>query len=99
MFAINPSGSWQGAIEKPDDNFSAPAGSIPRVVTCPTRPGDEIVIFASVLGPVSPALPRGLISDRTGTSVPQLLNFPTVRLDDQPTIVEFAGLTQGFVEL
>ncbi len=99
MFAINQSGSGQGAIQNPDASLAAPAGSIPGVAARPTRPSDVIVIFASGLGPVSPALPSGLTSGTNGTSIPQLLNLPTVGIGGQPAIVEFAGLAPDFVAL
>jgi uncharacterized protein (TIGR03437 family) len=100
IFATNQQGTGQGAIlNNPDPSFAAPAGSIPGAATRPARRNDVITIFASGLGPVSPAIPSGLAAGAGGTTIPTLVNPPQVRIGSTNATVEFAGLAPGFVGL
>jgi uncharacterized protein (TIGR03437 family) len=100
IFATNAQGFGQGAIlNNPDPSFAAPAGSIPGAATRPARRGDVITIFASGLGPVTPAMPSGLAAGAGGTAIPTLVNAPTVRIGGISAVVEFAGLAPEFVGL
>ncbi|HWP85047.1 MAG TPA: carboxypeptidase regulatory-like domain-containing protein [Terriglobia bacterium] len=99
LFSLKQDGTGQGAILNADNSFVAPAGSVPGANAHPARPGDVIVIFASGLGAVSPASPSGLDSGAGGTSIPQLLKAPTVRIGGQVAALEFAGLAPTFVGL
>ncbi|MBI3934350.1 MAG: carboxypeptidase regulatory-like domain-containing protein [Acidobacteria bacterium] len=100
IFATNQQGFGQGAIlNNPDPSFAAPAGSIPGAPTRPARRGEVVTIYASGLGPVTPASPTGLDSGAGGTTIPKLVNFPTVRIGGQVAAVDFAGLAPTFVGL
>lgn len=100
LFSTNSAGSGQGAILNEDNvSFAAPTGSIPGAAAHPAKPGDVIVIFASGLGPVTPALASGLASGAGGTTYPQMVNYPTVRIGGQVAALDFAGLAPGYVGL
>ena len=57
------------------------------------------MIFASGLGPVSPALPSGLAAGAGGTTIPTLTIPPRVTIGGQQATIQFAGLAPGFVGL
>ena len=99
LFRVNPAG--QGAILNPDGSLVAPVGSFPSRLPAaqPTRSGEIIVIFASGLGPVSPAQPSGVAAGANGTNIPTMVSDPQVRIGGQPSSVLFAGLAPGFVGL
>ncbi|MSO19945.1 MAG: matrixin family metalloprotease [Acidobacteria bacterium] len=99
IFALNQAGSGQGAVQNPDASFAAPAGSVPLSVARPARRGDVVIIFASGLGRVTPALPSGLPAGVNGTSIPVLAGNPTVRIGGVVAPLDFAGLAPGFVGL
>jgi uncharacterized protein (TIGR03437 family) len=63
----------------------------------PVKPGDNIVIYCTGLGSVTPAVADGAAAGSTALS---RTNFPVlVYIDNQPAKVSFAGLTPGFVGL
>ncbi len=99
IFALNQAGSGQGAVLNPDASFAAPLNSVPGRTARPTRRGDVVIIFASGLGRVTPALPSGLPAGVNGTSIPVLVSNPTVRIGGTVAALDFAGLAPGFVGL
>lgn len=97
IFFVDLSGRQQGAILNASDNtFAAPVGTS---LGHPARPGDVVVIFASGLGPVTPALPSGVAAGAGGTTIPTLSSPPSVTIGGIPATVQFAGLAPGFVGL
>ncbi|MCH8268017.1 MAG: matrixin family metalloprotease [Acidobacteria bacterium] len=102
IFVVPP--NQQGAIlngveqNQGISSLVAPAGSFPNAR--PARAGEVIVIFASGLGPVSPALPSGVASGANGTAIPVMPNVPQVTIGglSAPPVL-FAGLAPGFVGL
>ena len=101
--AIFTAGGNQGAIlNGSDSTVAAPASAFPPGAARPARPGDVIVVYATGLGPVTPALPTGLASGVNGSSFPQLARLPQVAIGGQPVPaanIQFAGLSPGFVGL
>jgi len=63
----------------------------------PARYGEELVLFASGLGAVTPAVPTGSPTPASPAAPTDLL--PTVRIGGQLAEVRFAGLTPGFIGL
>lgn len=95
---IFPAGQGQGVILNSTDNtVAAPAGTFPG--SHPAKPGDFIVIYASGLGPVSPALPSGVAAGAGGTTFPTLSSPPRVTIGGQPATIQFAGLVPTLVGL
>jgi uncharacterized protein (TIGR03437 family) len=73
--------------------LAAPAGSIPGLTTVPARPGDALIIYATGLGAVTPAVQSG------HDSLDQLRktnSTPTVLIGNVPATVFFSGLTPNF---
>lgn len=99
IFALNQAGSGQGAIQNPNGSFAAPVGSVPGQQAAPAARGGVIIIYASGLGRVTPQLPSGLPAGINGSTIPTLVNPPTVRIGGVASTVEFAGLAPGFVGL
>lgn len=95
---IFPLGQTQGAIVNGADNtIAAPAGAFSG--SHPARLRDVVVIYASGLGPVTPALPSGVGSAASGSAVPKLTRDPQVSIGGQPAEILFAGLTPDLVGL
>jgi uncharacterized protein (TIGR03437 family) len=63
----------------------------------PVRPGDNIVIYCTGLGKVTPAPADGVPASSTTLSNVDLSVYATI--DGQPSHVAFAGLSPGFVAL
>ncbi|OFV93453.1 MAG: hypothetical protein A3H28_16600 [Acidobacteria bacterium RIFCSPLOWO2_02_FULL_61_28] len=63
----------------------------------PARPGEELVLFASGLGAVDPAVPAG--SPTPPSPAVKTLIQPAVRVGGRPAETRFAGLTPGSVGL
>ena len=103
IFSMNSSGSGQGVIlngaETNQGTFSlaAPPGSFPNAR--PAKPAETVVIFASGLGPVSPAFPSGVAAGVNGTTIPTLVGTPQVLIGGQQATVQSSGLVPGFVGL
>jgi uncharacterized protein (TIGR03437 family) len=77
-----------------DGSLAAPAGSIPGLATHPAKAGDTVIILATGLGPVTPAVSNGantVDALRTTTSV------PTVLIGGVSAPVDFSGLSPQFV--
>lgn len=91
IFSTNLSGSGQGAILNADNSLAAPGGA-----GRPANRGDVVTIYASGLGRVTPALPSGLEAGVGGTTIPTLVNQPTVRIGGQVATVNSASLAAGF---
>jgi uncharacterized protein (TIGR03437 family) len=87
-------GVGQAIAINPDGSLAAPAGSIPGLATRPTKAGDTIIILATGLGPVTPAITNGAASlDALRTTT----TTPTVLIGGVPAIVDFSGLSPQFV--
>jgi len=91
IFSTNLSGSGQGAILNADNSLAAPGGA-----GRPAKRGDVVTIYASGLGPVTPTLPSGLEAGSGGTTIPTLVNQPTVRIGGQVATVNSTSLAAGY---
>ena len=80
IFAVNGQGTGAGAITHAN-------GSLVNAAN-PARPGEEIVIYATGLGQVTPAVSTGALPSGTSTTV----TTPTVTIDNLPAQVQFSGL-------
>ena len=77
----------------PDGTLAAPSGSIPGLISRPANAGDPLVILATGLGAVTPAVANGANSiDQLRTTV----NTPTVLIGGQPAQLLFSGLSPSF---
>jgi uncharacterized protein (TIGR03437 family) len=65
----------------------------------PAARNSVIIIYASGLGPVLPALSSGLPAGINGSTIPQMVHAPTVRIGGQIAALDFSGLAPGFVGL
>ena len=87
-------GVGQAIAINSDGSLAAPAGSIPGYATHPAKPGDTIIILATGLGAVSPAIATGAAaSDALRTSSVT----PAVLINGTPAAVAFSGLSPQFV--
>jgi uncharacterized protein (TIGR03437 family) len=76
-----------------DGSLAAPAGVVPGVATHPAKVGDVLVVYATGLGAVSPAVANG------AASLDQLRNtvaMPVVMIGGKQAVVSFSGLTPQF---
>ncbi len=72
--------------------ISAPSGSIQGLTTLPAQVGDTLFLYATGLGPVTPAVPTGAAATgATSTNTP-----PTVLVGGVPAKVTFSGLAPGY---
>ena len=77
-----------------DGSLAAPAGSIQGLATHPAKAGDTILILATGLGPVTPAINSGANSvDSLRTTV----TTPTVMIGGVSVMPAFSGLSPQFV--
>jgi uncharacterized protein (TIGR03437 family) len=101
LFSTDSSGNGQGAILNGSDNtVAAPAGTFPG--SRPAAPGSVVVIYASGLGPVTPALPSGVGSGANGTGFPQLARLPHLTIGGvtvPASNFQFFGLSPTYVGL
>jgi uncharacterized protein (TIGR03437 family) len=77
-----------------DGSLAAPTGSIPGLATHPAKAGDTVIILATGLGAVTPAVSNGANSVdalRTTTTT------PTVLVGGVAAPVDFSGLSPQFV--
>ena len=89
IFTNPPGGSGQGIILNQDFSLNSAAN--------PAAPGSIIMIYATGLGPVTPAVSSG---QPGGTSpLSTTVNTPVVLIDNLPAKVLFSGLAPGFVGL
>lgn len=89
IFSTAASGAGQGAI--------LDAGFRLADASNPVRPGDIIQIFATGLGPVSPAVASG--APASANPISHATVPPQCRIGGLSAVVEFAGLAPGFVGL
>jgi uncharacterized protein (TIGR03437 family) len=68
--------------------ISAPSGAIQGLTTFPAQVGDTLFLYATGLGPVTPAVPTGAAA----TGVTSTNTAPTVMVGGVPAMVTFAGL-------
>lgn len=83
IFAVSSDGKGAGVITHNDT-----AGTLVSSAS-PARPGETIVIYATGLGQVTPAVPTGTAPSATSRTV----TTPTVTIDGVPAQVIFAGLS------
>lgn len=81
IFTVSQDGKGAGAITHSD-------GSLVEASN-PARPGEVIIIYATGLGQVTPAVPTGTLPRGTTTT----LTTPTVTIDGIPAQVQFSGLS------
>ena len=88
------SGSGQAIAINTDGSLAGPAESIPGLALRPAAPGDTIVVLATGLGAVSPAVATGANS----TDALRLTTAtPVVLIGGKPATVTFSGLSPQFV--
>jgi len=89
IFTLDSSGRGQGVIVRNEEGVAD--------ATYPVRPGDEVVIYATGLGGVSPSVVSGAASPLAPLA--QVVASVEVRIDGKPARVDFSGLTPFFVGL
>lgn len=77
-----------------DGSLAAPAGSIPGLATHPAKAGDTVIILATGLGAVTPAVANGA---NTVDALRTTTTTPTVMIGGVGAIVDFSGLSPQFV--
>src|SRR5207245_11633067 len=87
-------GTLQASATNDDGTRDAPANSIPGITSHPAPAGDTLTLFATGLGPVTPAAADGAISTDTSR---QTTNPVTVSMGGAQATVSFAGLSPQFV--
>ena len=90
IFTINFSGRQALAVNNADGSIAGPPNLIPGLTSHPAKAGDTLVIFATGLGPVSPAAVTGNSSADTMRST---VDTPTVLVGGMPAQVSFSGLS------
>jgi uncharacterized protein (TIGR03437 family) len=97
IFTVNGSGTGQGIVVNSDYVYAAPAGSIPGLTTRPASVSDPngIIIFATGLGVVSPAIDSG--ASPSATILSNTTTVPVVLVGGVPGKVLFSGLAPGDV--
>lgn len=83
IFTLSSDGKGAGVITHADA-----AGTLVNADN-PVQPGETIIIFATGLGPVTPAVPTGATPGDTTNTV----TTPTVTIDGLPAQVQFSGLS------
>ena len=93
LFTVNQQGFGQGAIF----GVAADGSEFVADSSHPVHAGDVVVIYATGLGPVSPAVPEG----QPAPSSPPALTTqtPQVTIGGLPAMVQFSGLTPTAVGL
>ena len=82
------------AINFADRSLAAPAGSIPGIAAHPAKVGDTIIILATGLGVMTPAVPDGAGGGGVTASTANLK--PVVLVGGITADVDFAGQSPGF---
>jgi uncharacterized protein (TIGR03437 family) len=93
LFAYSQLGGRFGVIEEGLDNglVAPPMLLGPTVLTHTASPGENIVLYGTGFGPVTPAQPTGqLVAAPAPTATPV-----TVTIGGQPATVQFAGLIES----
>lgn len=90
---------WPGnqpVATRQDFSFAAKAGTFSGATTTPAKPGEVIILWATGLGPTSPAAPAGVAvpGDQTYATA-----VPTVAINNTPATVFGAALAPGAVGL
>lgn len=87
-------GNQRGALATHQDGVLVGIpGTFPNALARPAKPGDVITLWATGLGPVSPAVRDGSDSKDTLRTVTVV---PEVRIGNLPATVIFAGLSPEF---
>jgi uncharacterized protein (TIGR03437 family) len=87
-------GAGQAIAINPDGSLAAPGGSIPGLATRPAKLGEAIIILATGLGLVTPAISTGAASSDT---LRRTILTPSVFIGGVPATVSFSGLSPQFV--
>jgi len=93
LFGLNL-GSLQAIATNADGSLTAPSSSIPGIASHPATAGDTIVLFATGLGPVSPAITDGANSL---DAMRQTASNPTVLIGGAQATVASSVLSPQFV--
>jgi uncharacterized protein (TIGR03437 family) len=86
-------GVGQAIAINPDGSLAAPDGSIAGIKTHPAHAGDYLMIFATGLGAVTPAIADGAPA---GNIIRTAVATPAVLVGGVPARVTFAGLASEF---
>jgi len=90
IFTINQQGTGQGAIMRSDNVTLAQPGT-------PAAVGEEVVIYCTGLGAVTPAVQEGKPAPTAPLSY--TVNPVTVTIGGLPAYVDYHGLTPGYAGL
>jgi len=86
-------GAQAVAINSADNTIAASSGSVPGFISHPAKPGDVIVLYATGLGAVTPAVQSGQNSmDQLRTTI----GMPLVTIGGVSAQVPFSGLQPQF---
>ena len=88
------SGTGQAIAINADGSLAAPDGSIPGIATRAATPGDTILVLATGLGAVTPAIGAGAAASDT---LRNTVVKPTVLIGGTAAQVAFSGLSPQFV--
>jgi len=88
LFTFSNTGAGPGAILHQD-------GVTPVTASNPATAGEVVVMYATGLGAVQPAVPTGTAADGSATVAANV----SVTIGGAPAEVQFAGLAPGFVGL
>lgn len=94
IFSVVSGLGRQAVAINADGSLTAPVGSIPGLATRPAELGEAISIYATGMGPVTPAIRDG--ADSLDVSR-QTLDTPAVTLGSLAANVQFAGLAPQYV--
>jgi uncharacterized protein (TIGR03437 family) len=88
------SGKGQAIAINPDGSLAGPTGSIPGLAVHPAKVGDALIILATGLGAVSPAIADGAAA---GDTLRYTSATPTVLIGGATAPLAFSGLSPQFV--
>jgi uncharacterized protein (TIGR03437 family) len=89
FFMFDPENRKYLAAVHADGTFLGRAGLFPTLTTRPARPGDVILLFGTGFGATNPPVQSG----RVFNGAAPLITVPTVRINNVPAQVQFAGLS------